>query len=72
MITSEHADDVFLTASRVRQRYGGCSEMWLWRRLHDDRSNFPQPTYISGRRFWRLHDLLAWERSLAANGGREA
>jgi hypothetical protein len=72
MRPSEHAEDVFLTASRVRQRYGGCSEMWLWRRLHDSRSNFPRPTYISGHRFWRLRDLLAWERLLAANGGQGA
>jgi hypothetical protein len=67
MTLCKQAADVFFTASQVRQRYGGCSEMWLWRRLHDDASGFPLPTYINGRRFWRLGDLVAWEGSLAGS-----
>lgn len=56
------AGDCFLTAKQTRLRYGDVSDMWLWRRLHDD-SGFPQPTIINKRRFWRVSDLLAWERS---------
>ena len=28
------ADEHFLTAAQVKARYGGVSDMWLWRRLH--------------------------------------
>jgi predicted DNA-binding transcriptional regulator AlpA len=58
------AGEVFLTARRVRCRYGNASNMWLWRRERDERSGFPKPIRINGRRFWRLNDLVAWERSL--------
>jgi hypothetical protein len=36
------ADDRFCTSAYVRKRYGDVSDMWLWRRLHDD-SGFPRP-----------------------------
>ena len=53
--------DRFLNSRQVRRRYGDSSEMWLWRRLNDQ-SGFPRPIDISGRRFWNLHDLIAWEQ----------
>ena len=56
------ADDVFLPAQRVRGRYG-VSDMSLWRWLHDDEMGFPKPTVINRRRYWRVADLIAWERS---------
>jgi hypothetical protein len=28
----------YLTAAQVRERYGGVSDMWLWRRLNQDRT----------------------------------
>ena len=58
-------DERYLSARQVRERFGNCSDMWLWRRLRDG-SGFPQPLEISGRRFWRLADLVNWERSCAA------
>ncbi len=64
MQTTEPAADCFLTAKQTRTRYGDASDMWLWRRLHDN-SGFPQPIVINKRRFWRLSDLLAWERGQA-------
>jgi predicted DNA-binding transcriptional regulator AlpA len=64
---TSRADDVFLASRQVRARYGGCSEMWLWRRLHHKDSNFPKPLKIHGRRFWKLSDLEAWERLLAVS-----
>jgi predicted DNA-binding transcriptional regulator AlpA len=59
------ADDRYLTAKQVRARYGDVSDMWLWRRLKDD-SRFPKPIEICRRRYWRLSDLLVWERSRAS------
>ena len=56
--------DRLLTAALVKRRYGNCSDMWLWRRLHD-LSGFPQPLSICGRRFWKLSALVAWERARA-------
>jgi hypothetical protein len=55
------SDDILLTASQVRARYGGVSDMCLWRRLHDERMSFPQPLLINRRRYWRFSDLTQWE-----------
>jgi predicted DNA-binding transcriptional regulator AlpA len=60
--------DVFLTANQVRRRYGNVSDMWLYRREHDN-SNFPKPLRVQGRRFWRIVDLRAWEESRSTNDG---
>ena len=57
-------DERFLTSRAVRARYGNCSDMWIYRRLHDG-SGFPQPLSICGRRFWKLSGLIAWERARA-------
>jgi predicted DNA-binding transcriptional regulator AlpA len=57
--------ECYLTGPEVKQRYS-VSEMWLFRRLHDD-SGFPPPDMVvKGRRYWRLSRLVAWERSRAA------
>ena len=59
------ADDRFLTGPAVRARYG-VSDMWLFRRLRDD-SGFPKPSVVvNTRRFWRLSDIVEWERKRAA------
>ena len=57
-------DDALIPTARVRARYGGVSHMWIERRLLDD-SHFPRPIYIAKRRYWRIADLAAWERSCA-------
>jgi predicted DNA-binding transcriptional regulator AlpA len=57
------ADDVYLTGPQTRKRYG-VSEMSLWRWLHNTEMNFPAPTYIAKRRYWRASDLIEWERNL--------
>ena len=59
-MTDNDATDRFLTAKQVRARYGDVSDMWLWRRLHDG-SDFPQPTIINSRRYFRLSKLINWE-----------
>jgi hypothetical protein len=61
---TDPAEDVFRTSADVRRRYG-VSDMWIHRRL-TDRSGFPQPLVINRRRFWKLADLVAWERTQAA------
>ncbi len=60
----EHPDaDVFLDARAVRRRYGGRSEMALYRWIRDPDLGFPAPIYILAYRYWRLADLLEWERT---------
>jgi predicted DNA-binding transcriptional regulator AlpA len=58
---------VFQTASQVRQRYGGISDMTLWRWLHDPEMRFPQPRRINGRRFFSAADLDAFDTQMAAS-----
>jgi hypothetical protein len=57
--------ETFLSSAQVQARYGGVSYMWLYRREHED-NGFPKPVRIRRRRFWRLTELLAYERSLAS------
>ena len=61
------ADTVFLNATQVRSRYGGVSDMALWRWLRDEDLGFPKPIRIKGRRFWLVSSLVAWERTLCSN-----
>jgi len=62
----DHTAEVYLKSRQVRARYGNVSDMWLHRRLADPTSDFPRPVYLSRERFWRLSDLLAYERQCAA------
>jgi predicted DNA-binding transcriptional regulator AlpA len=54
----------FATGSQIRIRYG-ISDMTLWRWAHDPALGFPRPVYINRRRYWRLAEVEAWERSRA-------
>ena len=53
----------YLNAAQVRSRYGGVSDMALWRWLQDEDLGFPKPFRINRRRFWKASDLTAWERT---------
>jgi hypothetical protein len=55
------ADAVFITATQVRQRYGGMSHMWLENKLKHD-PDFPRAHKIGGMRMFRIADLEAFER----------
>jgi hypothetical protein len=55
--------DVYLDARAVRCRYGGRSDMALYRWSRDPKLGFPSPIYINKYRYWRLADLLEWERT---------
>ena len=50
----------YLDAQQVRLRYGGRSEMWLWR-MSEKEPTFPKPIKVGARNFWRLAELSAWE-----------
>ncbi len=56
----------YLTATQVRQRFGGISDMTLWRWMHDERVGFPRPVVISRRRYFRLADIDAFQERQAA------
>ena len=58
-----------IPAVTVRELCGGVSEMTLWRWLNHPHLNFPRPTYIGRRRYWREVDVVAW---LNAQGEKEA
>ena len=62
--------EVYLNSREVMDRYG-TSPMWLWRRVRDG-SGFPQPLVVAARRYWRLSQIIEWERSnvRASVGGR--
>jgi predicted DNA-binding transcriptional regulator AlpA len=54
-------DDGLMTATHVRNHFGGISEMTLWRWMRAEGMNFPQPIMIQRRRFWRRADIAAFE-----------
>ena len=65
---SEDADTIYLNAAQVRSRYGGMSDMALWRWLRDETLGFPkpliirQPALLAGGRADRLgaHARTRW------------
>jgi predicted DNA-binding transcriptional regulator AlpA len=59
-----------LTAAAVKARYGGVSDMSLWRWARDPSLGFPAPLIINGRKFWRESELAAWEASRPRGAGR--
>ena len=61
--------DRFLPAAQVWRRYG-VSSMSLHRWIRDPTMNFPPATYIGRRRYWRLSDLVRWERARAGRGAK--
>jgi len=62
VISLTNHDCLYLTSLQVRARYGGVSDMALWRWLRNPKLGFPRPIKINGRNYWRLDELEAWER----------
>jgi len=55
-------DDVLLTSAQTRARFGGISNMCIWRWERDPRVRFPAPdVVINGRRYWRLRTLRRFD-----------
>ena len=52
---------VYLTSKQVRERYGGISDMSLWRWLNNPALSFPKPLVINRRRFFALSGLEKFE-----------
>ena len=52
----------FLTAKQVRARFGGISDMSLWRWLQDEQLGFPRPLIINRRRFFVITHPLGTPR----------
>ena len=59
---------VFLPARKVLDRYN-ISGMSLYRWIRDERMNFPEPVYFGRFRYWKLSDLVRWERDRARRAG---
>ena len=59
------AETVYISAPQVCDRYGGRSHMWLERMLKRD-PKFPRPKYFGRWRFFKIEELVAWERQAAA------
>ena len=63
------AETVYISAPQVCDRYGGRSHMWLERMLKRD-PKFPRPKYFGRWRFFKIEELVAWERAAATAMGR--
>jgi predicted DNA-binding transcriptional regulator AlpA len=57
------AQTVYLKATQVRERYGGISDMTLWRWLRDKELGFPKPRVINRMRYWNDSELTEWEHA---------
>lgn len=51
----------YLTANQVRERFGGISDMSLWRWLRDPKLGFPQPMIVNRRRLFSEEEISRWE-----------
>jgi hypothetical protein len=61
-------DETLVSAGQLRAMLGGRSDMWLWRRQKDPNAEFPEPTVIANRRYWKLGEIRAWIAAQAAKG----
>jgi hypothetical protein len=58
------AEEQFLPAPLVARRYH-CSDMTISRWVREPRMRFPAPHYFGRFRYWKLSDLVSWERQRA-------
>jgi hypothetical protein len=63
-ITISELNDEFIPDPKVKQRYhvSDNNDMWIARA---EKRGFPAPLWIGGRKYRKLSELIAWERSLA-------
>jgi predicted DNA-binding transcriptional regulator AlpA len=55
------ADAVWANANQVRARYGGVSDMWLYRKVKND-PNFPKPVYLGRLMMFAVAELDEYDR----------
>jgi predicted DNA-binding transcriptional regulator AlpA len=60
--TSAAAEDVLLPTRKVWERYG-VVDRTLYRWLNDIAMGFPEPIIINRKMFFRLSELVTWERA---------
>lgn len=61
-------DHLYLTAAQVRKRYGGVSNMWIFRKTRDVGFPAPATRFGGSRRFWCVSDLVKWESVMIQRG----
>jgi hypothetical protein len=62
----------YLTANQLRDRWGGCSHMFIERRIVSD-PDFPRPIKFGGRkRFFSLDQVEKYERKFVTSGSSKA
>jgi hypothetical protein len=61
---------VWLTGAQLARRFN-ISSMSLWRWLNDAKLAFPDPVQIRERNYWRLKDIIEWERRAAADSAQK-
>lgn len=60
---ASRSDDEFISQPKVLKRYGvSCVTLKRWRNGH----GFPAPFKVGTRSFFKLAEILEWERSQAA------
>ena len=64
--------ETYVTAPQLRARFGGRSDVWLWRLLNDNRANFPRPVMVRRYRYWKISEVEAWEEANRAKPKQEA
>ena len=72
MPTTKIAPKRFLTAAQLQERWGGCSHMFIERRLAGD-PRFPRPVKLGGRlRFFPLDEIEEYERACVVDTASDA
>jgi predicted DNA-binding transcriptional regulator AlpA len=64
--------ETYITAPQLRARFGGRSDVWLWRLLNDNQANFPRPVMVRNVRYFRLDEIEAWEEANRSKPKKEA
>jgi predicted DNA-binding transcriptional regulator AlpA len=68
-IQSPLNDECLVTSKQLREIFGACSEMHIWRLLNEEKYQalaFPKPIKINDRNYWRLGSLRQWIRDREA------
>ena len=66
---SKPNENLYLTGRQVRDRYS-ITKVTLHRWMNRESLSFPQPMRVGARLFFRLDDIVAWERASASRSAR--
>lgn len=64
--TQTHGGEKFIPSAKVRQIFGGISDMSLWRWRKE--RGFPSPLRIGGRCYFDIQEVLNWADSNRQQG----